>query len=187
MFRRLVCLGSLPAFWRQTNVSPIPKAILSSFYQLPTDFYNITVVEAVTASGVGSSQTIYGTQWCAFDHQVCLSSRSGYLWSTFKCVPYTATCIGERAEDYRIVQIDFSAAFGRVNHQGILYKLCSVGIGGPLLSILTQFLSNRSHRVTVGGSRSTLVKRCVRSAAVQCFGDVIVPPVQLGVFSILEN
>ena len=42
------------------------------------------------------------------------------------------------------MQIDFSAAFDRVNHQGILYKLCSVGIGGSLLSILTQFLSDRS-------------------------------------------
>ena len=26
------------------------------------------------------------------------------------------------------MQIDFSAAFVRVNHQGILYKICSLGI-----------------------------------------------------------
>ena len=43
----------------------------------------------------------------------------------------------------RIVQIDYSAAFYRVNHQGILLKLCSVGVGGSVLSVLTQFLSNR--------------------------------------------
>ena len=48
-----------------------------------------------------------------------------------------------------IVQIDFSAAFVKVNHQGILHKLCSVGIGGSVLSIFTQFLSNRSHHVMV--------------------------------------
>ena len=54
-------------------------------------------------------------------------------------VPYTAECIGESA-GARIVQIDFSAAFDCVNHLGILYKLCSVGIGGSVLSILTQFL-----------------------------------------------
>ena len=40
------------------------------------------------------------------------------------------------------MQIDFSAAFDRVNHLGILYKLCSVSIGGCVLSILTQFVSN---------------------------------------------
>ena len=36
-----------------------------------------------------------------------------------------------------IVQIDFSAAFDRVNHKGILYKLSSVSIGGSVLSVLT--------------------------------------------------
>ena len=52
---------------------------------------------------------------------------------------------GER--DSMIVQIDFSATFDGVNHEGILYKLFSVGIGGSVLSILTLFLSNRSHHV----------------------------------------
>ena len=41
------------------------------------------------------------------------------------------------------MQIDFSAAFDRVNHQGILYNLYSVGIGDSVLSILSQFLSAR--------------------------------------------
>ena len=55
------------------------------------------------------------------------------------------------------MQIDFSAAFDRVNHQGILYRLCSVGIGCSVLSILTQFLSNRSQHGMVDGCRSKLV------------------------------
>ena len=55
------------------------------------------------------------------------------------------------------MQIDFSAAFNRVNHLGIFYKLCSVGIIGSVLSILTQFLSNRPQHVMVDGCRSKLV------------------------------
>ena len=51
------------------------------------------------------------------------------------CVSHTL----QSGQEARIVQIDFSAAFDRVNHLGILYKLCSVGIGGSVLSILTQF------------------------------------------------
>ena len=58
--------------------------------------------------------------------------------------------------DWR-VQIDFSAAFDGVNHLAILYKLCSVGIGGSVLSILTQFVSNRSQQIMVDGCRSKLV------------------------------
>ena len=55
------------------------------------------------------------------------------------------------------MQSDFSAAFDMVNYQGILYKLCSVGIGGSVVSILTQFLSNRPQHVMVDGCRSKLV------------------------------
>ena len=63
----------------------------------------------------------------------------------------------ENGQEARIVAIDFSVAFDRANHLGILYKLCSVGIGGFVLSILTKFLSNRSQQVTVDGFRSKLV------------------------------
>ena len=85
------------------------------------------------------------------------------------------------------MQIDFSAAFDRVNHLGILYKLCSVGIGGSVLSILTQFLSNLSQQVMVDGCRSKLVN--VVSGVPQ--GSVLGPLLFLlytsELFSILEN
>ena len=83
--------------------------------------------------------------------------------------------------------IDFSAAFDRVNHQGILYKLCSLGIGGSVLSILTQFLSDRSQHVVVDGCRSKLVN--VVSGVLQ--SSVLCPLLFLLYtsehFSILEN
>ena len=63
----------------------------------------------------------------------------------------------ESGQEARIVQIDFSATFDWVNHQGIHYRLCSVGIGGYVLSILTQFLLNRSQHVVVDGCRSKLL------------------------------
>ena len=63
----------------------------------------------------------------------------------------------ESGQEARIVQIDISAAFDRVNHLGILYKLCSLGIGGSVLSTLTQFLSNRSQHVMMDGCRNKLV------------------------------
>ena len=74
-----------------------------------------------------------------------------------------------------------------VNHLGILYKLCPVGIGGSVLSILTQFLSNRSKQVMVDGCRSKLVN--VVSGVPQ--GSVLGPLLFLlytsELFSNLEN
>ena len=65
------------------------------------------------------------------------------------CVSHTLQSALESGQEGRIVQIDFSAAFDRVNRQGILYKLSSVGIGDSVLSILTQFILNRPQHVMV--------------------------------------
>ena len=72
------------------------------------------------------------------------------------CVSHTPQSALESGQEARIVQFDFIAAFDSVNHLGILYKLCSVGIRGFVLSILTQFLANRSQQVMVDSCRSKL-------------------------------
>ena len=103
------------------------------------------------------------------------------------CVSHTLPSALESGQEARIVQIDFSASFDGVNHLGILYKLCSVGIGGSVLTILTQFQSNRSQQVMMGGCRSKLVN--VVSGVPQ--GSVLGPLFFLLYmsehFSILEN
>ena len=56
------------------------------------------------------------------------------------CISHTLQSALESGQEARIVQIDFSAAFDRVNHLGILDWLGSVDIGGSSLPLLTQFL-----------------------------------------------
>ena len=73
------------------------------------------------------------------------------------CSSHTLQSALESGQEARIVQIDLSAAFDRVDHKGILHKLYSVGIGGSVLSILTQFLSNQSQHFMIDGCRRKLV------------------------------
>ena len=92
----------------------------------------------------------------------------------------------ESGQEARIAQIDFSTAFDRINHQVILYKLCSLGIGGSVLSILTQFLSDRSQHVMFDGCRSKLVN-VVSGVPHRVLGPLLFPLYTSELFSILEN
>ena len=106
-------------------------------------------------------------------------------------VAHTLQSALQMRQETRIVQIDFSAAFDRVNHQMILFKLCSEGVGGSMQSVLTLFFSNRSHNrsqyVVVDGCHSKLVN--VVSGVPQ--GSVLGPQLFLLYtaehFSIVEN
>ena len=103
------------------------------------------------------------------------------------CVSHTLQSALENGQEAQIMQIDFSAAFDRVKHLGIFYKLCSVGIGCSVLSILTEFLSNRPQHVMVDGCRSRLVN--VVSGVLQgsVFGPLLFFLYTSELFYILEN
>ena len=103
------------------------------------------------------------------------------------CVSHTLQRALDSGQDARIVQIDFSAAFDRVNHQGILCSLSSVGIGGSVLSVLTQFLSNRSQFVLVDGCRSKLVNVVLGVPQGSVLGPLLFLLYTSELFSILEN
>ena len=143
--------------------------------------------------GVGLSWTMYGMQWCASNPPVCLLKGLGTC-DVLLCVSHTLHSALESGKEARIVQtdfsavqIDFSAASDRVNHLGILFKLCSVGIGGSVLSILTQFLSNRSQHVMVYGCQSKLVNVVTGVLQGSVLGPLLFLLYTLKLFSILEN
>ena len=54
----------------------------------------------------------------------------------------------------RAVALDTSRAFDRVWHAGVLHKLKSYGISGPIFSLISSFLSNRRLRVVLDGKSS---------------------------------
>ena len=67
-----------------------------------------------------------------FDYWKCLGTCDALL-----CMSHTLQSVLESGHVVKIMNIAFTADFDRVNHQGILYVLCSMGIGGSVLSILT--------------------------------------------------
>ena len=187
VFRRLVRLGSFPACWRQANVTPIPKGPLSSsvanYPPISITSSLSKVFERLVSVRLGRFIECSGVlPMTQFAYRKGVGTCGAFL-----CLSLTLQSALESGQEARIVQIDFIAAFDMVNHQGILYRLCSVDIGGSVLSILTQFLSNRSQHVMVDGCRSNLVD--IVSGVPQ--GSVLGPLLFLlytsELFSILEN
>ena len=58
------------------------------------------------------------------------------------------------SRETRAVFLDFSKAFDKVWHEGLLYKLECNGIAGNLLHLIQNFLSNRKQRVLLNGRNS---------------------------------
>ena len=142
MFQRLVRLGSFPACWRQANVNPIPKGPPSSSVAnyRPISITSVLskVLECLVSVRLGRFMECSGVlPTTQFAYRKGLDTCDALL-----CVSHTLQSALESGQEARIMQIDFSAAFDRVNHLGILYRICSVSIEGSVSSILTQFLSN---------------------------------------------
>ena len=57
--------------------------------------------------------------------------------------------------DVRWIFLDILKAFDKVWHEGLLFKLKSVGISGELYSLLENYLSGRFQRVILNGQHSS--------------------------------
>ena len=117
VFRRLLCLGSFPACWRQANVTPIPKGPSSSsvanYRPISLTPVLSKVFEHLVAVRLGRFMEHCGVlRTTQFAYQKGLG-----ICDALFCVSHTLQSALESGQEARFVQIDFSAAFDRVNHQ----------------------------------------------------------------------
>ena len=187
VFRRLLRLGSFPVCWRVANVTPIPKSPHSSTAS------NYRPISLTIILSKVFKRLVSVRLWRFMEGRGVLPTtqfayRKGLgTCDALLCVAHTLQNTLEMGQEARIVQIDFSAAFDRVNHQVILFKLCSVGVDGSVLSVLTQFLSSRSQYVVVDGCRSKLVNVVSGVPSGSVLGPQLFLLYTADLFSIVEN
>ena len=155
IFRRLIREGSFPSCWRTANITPIPKGaaspVVSNYRPISITPVLSKVFERLVASRLSTFLERSGMlPACLFAYRKGLGTCDALL-----AISHLLQNTLEHGSEARLVQIDFSAAFDRVNHRGLLYKLQSMGIGGSILSIISQFLEGRTHRVCVDGKYSS--------------------------------
>ena len=157
IFRKLLKVGSFPTCWRTANVTPIPKGPSSPNV---ADYRPISITPVLSKiyeklianplSKFCESSGLFPPNQFAYRKGLgtcdCLLSMTHQLQSEL-----------DQGCECRMVLIDFSAAFDRVNHLGLLYKLSNLGIGGSVQSVISEFLTQRNQRVVVDGRYSRFV------------------------------
>ena len=138
--------------WRVGNITPVSKS--GSANSCPSDYRPITITPVLSKD----FERLLAKCLNNFTEKKNLFPllRFGFLKGLGTCdALLTITNFVQKALDYgsevRMVGLDFNAAFDCVNHKGLIFKLRQLGVGGPFLSILTEFLSNRLQRVVVDG------------------------------------
>ena len=116
--------------------------------QLPIDFDNISIIWCRFVS-----DDLWNSVVCFHCVRFGLSERCGDTCYALSCASHTLQSALESGLEARISHIDFSAAFDidRVNHRGILYKLCSVGIGARRCVVYIDTVSIKSITTCYGG------------------------------------
>ena len=157
VFRMLFRLCSFPPCWRQANVTPFPKGPPPSSVANYRPISMTSVLSKVFERMVSVRLERFMERNGVLPTNLFADKKSLGTCDALLCVSHTRQGVLESGQEAGIGQIDFSAAFDKVDHQGILYWLCSVGFEGSVLSIiLTQFLSNLSQLVIVEGCQSKL-------------------------------
>ena len=128
--------------WKLTDVVPVPKGTLSSGVG---DYRHISIILVLSKV---FEKIIAGKLSHYFEsNSLLLSSQFLYRRGLGTCdalltVSHHLQAALDRGMEGRLVQLDFSAAFDRVSLRGLQYKLRSIDVGGQLLSIVSEFLSD---------------------------------------------
>ena len=145
------------AIGRIADVTPIPKGPLSALvcnYRLISITPVLSkVFERLIALRFGRFLERSGV---LPSHQYSYRKRLGTCDALLDIV-----CAGQleldRGGELALVQIDFRAAFDRVNHGGLVFKLREAGVGGLILKVFQNFLSSLTQRVKVDGVFSSSI------------------------------
>ena len=153
-----LCLDSaqVPQMWKHANVMPLFKKGDAS------ELNNYRPVSLLPCASKILERIVFKNVYNYLrDNHILSPHQSGFQSgdSTVNQLAYLYHVFSKALDakkDVRIVFCDVSKAFEGVWHEGLLYKLAKIGIGGKLLEFCKNFLSDRSQCVIVDGQQSDI-------------------------------
>ena len=157
IFRKSLDEGRLPASWKKSTIIPIHKK--GSKYD-PLNYRPLSM----TSVPCKKLESLIVTELTAYLelHSILTPHQFGPAYqarhTTMDQLTIVYNEVSKHVDDGCIVDMvlfDFSKAFDVVSHTILLQKLSCLGITGPILDWLTDFLTGRVMFVEVGGVRSS--------------------------------
>ena len=171
LFKLSFTMGLLPQDWKKSIIFPIKKKASSITVE---NFRPINVTSCVCRV---FERIIRNAILCFLDESSLINkSQHGFLKgrsTTTALLTYSndLTYSLDNGMCVDSAYFDFSKAFDRVRHDYLIHKLSKIGIAGPLLSWINNYLINRTQTVNVHGCLSS--EMCVSSGVIQ--GSVLGP------------
>ena len=154
LFNLCLDCAQFPSMWKLANVLPLYKKGDAS------DVGNYRPVSLLSCTSKLLERVVFKNLFNYIrDNNILTPHQSGFQSgdSTTHQLSYLyhVFCKAlDSKKDVRIVFCDISKAFDRVWHDGLLYKLSKIGVGGKLLQFLKHYLSERQQCVVVQGQTS---------------------------------
>ena len=144
----------VPSLWKEANVIPIHKKDSKS------EFSNYRPVSLLSIPSKVCEKVIFKHLYNYIkDHNLITLHQSGFtpgdstIHQLLYMYDFFCKALDEK-KDVQIVFCDQSKAFDRVWHKGLIHKLKSFGIEGPLLEWFSDYVTNRKQKVQLEGSHS---------------------------------
>ena len=157
IFEKAFSSGTFPQNWKKANVIPVHKKSDKNTLK------NYRPISLLPLMGKLFEKCIFDSMYSYFeDNNLFNSCQSGFRRQD-SCISQLLAITHEISSNFdanpsletRAAFLDLSKAFDKVWHEGLLYKLKSYGIEGPLLSVIKDFLANRYQRVVLNGQTSS--------------------------------
>ena len=156
LFENSIKSSYYPDIWKKSNSIPVHK---KNDKQLVNNYRSISLLPIF---GKIFEKIIFNRIYNFLSEENLLNNNQSGFPPSDSCVNQLLSITHEIFEAFdcnptlevRSVFLDNSKAFEKVWHEGLLYKLKSVGISGELIKLLENYLSNRLQMVVLNGQTS---------------------------------
>ena len=157
IFKKSIRSSYYPDIWKKSNVIPVHK---KNDKRLVNNYRPISLFPVF---GKIFEKIIFNKIYNYLSKENLLNPNQSGFQPSDSCMNQLLAITHEIFEafdsnpslEFRSVFLDISKAFDNVWHEGLLYKIKSMGISGELLNLLENYLSDRYQRVVLNGQTSS--------------------------------